>query len=87
MLGGPVAFNVSNGHNIRGLTYTTQGIAQTILGLPIATHGTGAPYSFHTGGAHFVVGDGAVRFISDTISLSAFIGLATPSGGETVAEF
>lgn len=84
VLGGPVPFNHTNGHNIRGLNYTSQGIATTILGLPIATHGTGAPYSFHTGGAQFTLGDGSVRFISDSISLSLFISLATPAGGEVI---
>lgn len=87
VLGGTVSFNYTNGHNIRGLTYTSQGIAQTILGLPIATHGTGAPYAFHTGGAQFALGDGSVRFISNSVDLKTFISLATPSGGETVGEF
>src|SRR5690606_26297144 len=73
VLGGGLAFNSTNGHNLRGLTYTAQGVAQTILGTPIATHGTGAPFSFHPGGAHFVLGDGSVRFISDSISLTLFI--------------
>ncbi len=87
VLGGTIAFNHTNGHNIRGLTYTANGIAQTILGLPIGIHGTGAPYSFHTGGAQFTLGDGSVRFISDSIALSVFVALATPAGGETSANF
>ncbi|MFO0943601.1 MAG: DUF1559 domain-containing protein [Pirellulales bacterium] len=84
VLGGPVPFNTTNGHNIRGLSYTAQGIASTILGTPIATHGTAAPFSFHTGGANFTLGDGSVRFIADTIPISVFIALATPAGGEVV---
>lgn len=88
VLGGTIPFNFTNGHNIRGLNYTPQGIATTILGLPIATHGTGAPFSFHPGGAHFVLGDGSVRLISETIDFRAFIGLATPAGGEVgLADF
>jgi prepilin-type processing-associated H-X9-DG protein len=87
VLGGTTAFNWTNGHNIRGITYTAQGIASTILGTPIATHGTGAPYSFHTGGAHFTMGDGSVQFLSENISFRAFIGLATPAGGEVSTEF
>ena len=88
VLGGPIPFNATNGHNIRGLLYAADGITSTtILGQPIATHGTGAPYSFHTGGAHFLLGDGSVRFISENISFATFIGLATPAGSEVVGEF
>ena len=86
VLGGTISFNTTNGHNLRGLTYTSQGVAATILGLPIATHGTGAPYSFHTGGANFTRGDGSVQFVSDSIDFRSFISLATPNGGETVSE-
>jgi prepilin-type N-terminal cleavage/methylation domain-containing protein len=86
VLGGTIAFNTTNGHNLRGITYTAQGVAQTILGLPIATHGTGAPYSFHTGGANFTRGDGSVQFLSDSIDFRSFISLATVSGGETINE-
>jgi hypothetical protein len=88
VLGGTVAINATNGHNIRGLNYSPSGgIAQAIVGTPIGTHGTGAPYSFHTGGAQFTLGDGSVRFISENISFQLFIALTTPSGGEVVGEF
>lgn len=87
VLGGGLAFNSTNGHNIRGLTYSAQGIAQTILGTPIGIHGTGAPFSLHPGGAQFTLGDGSVRFISDNISLAVFVSLATPAGGEVVGDF
>lgn len=86
VLGGAIAFNTTNGHNLRGITYTAQGVAQAILGLPIATHGTGAPYSFHTGGANFTRGDGSVQFLSDNIDFRSFISLATVNGGETINE-
>jgi prepilin-type N-terminal cleavage/methylation domain-containing protein len=87
VLGGTVAINATNGHNIRGLTYTSAGIAQSIVGTPVGTHGTGSPYSFHTGGAQFTLGDGSVRFISENISFGVFISLATPAGGEVVGEY
>jgi hypothetical protein len=87
VLGGTVAINATNGHNIRGLTYTSAGISSAIVGTPIGTHGTGAPYSFHIGGAQFTLGDGSVRFISENISFSVFIALATPAGGEVIGEF
>lgn len=87
VLGGSIAMNATNGHNIRGQTYTSAGIASSILGLPIGTHGTGSPYSFHTGGAHFTMGDGAVRFVSENVDFRTFIGLCTPAGGEVLGEF
>lgn len=87
VLGGTIAINTTNGHNINGLAYTGTGIASTIVGQTIATHGTGAPYSFHTGGAHFTLGDGSVRFINESIDFATFIALATPNGGEINPEF
>jgi prepilin-type N-terminal cleavage/methylation domain-containing protein len=87
VLGGNIAINATNGHNLQGITYTDAGVATPILGTAPGTHGTGAPYSQHTGGAHFTLGDGAVRFISENISFAVFISLATPAGGEVVGEF
>jgi prepilin-type N-terminal cleavage/methylation domain-containing protein/prepilin-type processing-associated H-X9-DG protein len=40
--------------------------------------------SAHSGGAHFVMCDGAVRFINSLISPSTFQALGTPRGGEVV---
>jgi prepilin-type N-terminal cleavage/methylation domain-containing protein len=41
----------------------------------------------HTGGAHFLIGDGAVRFISGNINPGVFTGLGNRAGGELPAEF
>ena len=43
--------------------------------------------SQHIGGAQFVLGDGAVRFISTNIDLGVYQALATIQGGEVVGEF
>ncbi|MDB5337461.1 MAG: prepilin-type cleavage/methylation protein [Planctomycetaceae bacterium] len=43
--------------------------------------------SHHVGGAHFVMGDGAVRFVSTNIDSGVFAGLATRAGGEIVNGF
>ncbi len=41
--------------------------------------------SVHPGGAQFVVGDGSVRFISETIDYRLYNNLGTRAGGEVVA--
>lgn len=43
--------------------------------------------SFHTGGAHYLLGDGSVRFISENISSTTITNLVTISNGQTVGEF
>jgi len=48
--------------------------------------GEGA-YSFHTGGIHIVLADGAVRFISENLSVVTFADLGTPNGGTVIGEF
>lgn len=70
---------------------------QTTGGLPAlnlpATQGDGfttdtaASRSRHAGGVHILMGDGAVRFVSDSINLVLWRGLATMSGNEIVGDF
>ena len=43
--------------------------------------------SYHTGGAQFVLGDGAVRFVSTNIDLNVYRNLSSRNGGDLVAEF
>jgi prepilin-type N-terminal cleavage/methylation domain-containing protein/prepilin-type processing-associated H-X9-DG protein len=43
--------------------------------------------SRHSGGAHFVMGDGAVRFISESMDLGLYQALGTRNGGEVIDEF
>ena len=40
--------------------------------------------SYHTGGAHFTLGDGSVRFISQNIDMSTYRALSTRNGGEVL---
>ncbi|HET6425583.1 MAG TPA: DUF1559 domain-containing protein [Planctomycetaceae bacterium] len=42
-------------------------------------------HSFHTGGAHFVMGDGAVKFISENVSAFIFASALTAGKGETAS--
>jgi prepilin-type N-terminal cleavage/methylation domain-containing protein len=43
--------------------------------------------SHHVGGAHFLLGDGAVRFIGQNIDLGVYQHLATRAGGDFVSDF
>lgn len=43
--------------------------------------------SRHTGGVHVVLGDGAVRFVSDNINLDTWQSLGSIRDGDTVGEF
>ncbi|HWL07990.1 MAG TPA: DUF1559 domain-containing protein [Planctomicrobium sp.] len=43
--------------------------------------------SFHTGGCHFSLADGSVRFVSENINLDTYRFLAQRTSGEVIAEF
>ncbi len=43
--------------------------------------------SFHVGGAHFVLGDGHTRFVSENIDEGVYRGLGTIAGGERSGDF
>ncbi|QDT24862.1 hypothetical protein Enr10x_01540 [Gimesia panareensis] len=53
-------------------------------GINSTSNGFGSPFK---GGAYFLMGDGAVRFISEDIDPSILKALATPDGGEPVGDF
>jgi prepilin-type N-terminal cleavage/methylation domain-containing protein len=43
--------------------------------------------SYHPGGAQFCLGDGSVRFVSQTINMTIYQALGSRDGGETIANF
>ncbi len=44
-------------------------------------------FSFHTGGAHVLFGDGAVRFMSENMNINLWSNLCSINDGNTVGEF
>lgn len=68
-------------NNNRTSTYTTAPTGQC----PWSVNNCGPneePFSPHTGGVHVVLGDGSVRFLSETLDWRTLLGLLTPNGGE-----
>jgi prepilin-type N-terminal cleavage/methylation domain-containing protein len=55
----------------------------------LVTHFTGffGPRSYHVGGAHALFGDGAVRFLGDSIDAAVHRNLHSCNGGEVVGDF
>ena len=45
------------------------------------------PSSAHTGGVNVLLGDGSVRFVTDTIDLPTWRALGTRNGGEVLGDF
>jgi prepilin-type N-terminal cleavage/methylation domain-containing protein/prepilin-type processing-associated H-X9-DG protein len=71
---GPCAVGCTNGKDV-GNVYP-----DPVFG----TNGTGETYSFHTGGANALFGDGSVHFIRSTVNIVTYAALVTRAGNETV---
>ena len=69
------AINVTNGESVDTATFN---------GATYGKEGTGDPYSFHPGVVNVVMGDGAVRSVSEQVSVRVFAAMVTRGGSEAV---
>ena len=88
-----------NGSGVSGPTYgaTNQKINNNKTGstatggtCPYATNNCGPndePFSLHTGGVHALLGDGSVRFLSDSLDYNTLRRLCNPKDGEPIGDF
>jgi prepilin-type N-terminal cleavage/methylation domain-containing protein/prepilin-type processing-associated H-X9-DG protein len=76
-LPGPCAINCTNGLDF-GTTYPNP-----IFG----GNGTGETYSFHSGGANVLFGDGSVRFLSANINIVTYAALVTRASREVIGNY
>lgn len=77
--GGKYGINTTNGFDLLAN-------ANFPLPAPIGTDGTSEIYSFHTGGANFLFGDGSAKLLSDSLDFKLLGALITRDQGETIAE-
>lgn len=54
---------------------------------PVTAEHVGGFSSHHTGGAHFMLGDGSIRFLSQNIEQATFRRLANRSDGEPISDY
>ena len=73
-----VPFNATNGFDVAGRAYPDA---------YYKTHGTSQAFSFHTGGAHFLFGDGSVHFLGDNLDFGVYVALLTRANGEAKTAF
>jgi type II secretory pathway pseudopilin PulG len=64
-------FNRTNGDDVGGKSYPDA---------TYGTEGTAQPFAFHRGGGNVVLGDGAVKFISDSVDFGILCALVTRNG-------
>lgn len=67
-----VFINRTNGYDVGAETYSGSGYPA-----PWGTEGTSQPYSFHPGGLNVLLGDGAVKFLDETINIGVVAALTT----------
>ncbi|HAH45693.1 DUF1559 domain-containing protein [Gimesia sp.] len=74
----------SNGADSNPPTEMTEYLIAAESNDPINSYGEEAAGSYHTGGAHFVFGDGRVKFLSENIDMGLYRALSTRAKRETL---
>lgn len=78
------SFGKTNGRDVGSESYGPTGYPS------VGTEGSSQPYSFHTGGAYALLGDGSVRFLSENLNIGVVAALVTRDAGTSetiVSEF
>lgn len=77
-------YNLHFATNSRGIV---PNVRQELADLQSGRETVGGPSSFHTGGGHYLLGDGSVRFISQNIDPKTLRNLAHRADGEMLKDF
>ncbi len=73
-------------HNLAGLRNQFP-IDNVVSAAAITAESVGSYSSHHTGGAHFLIGDGAIRFLNENIEQSLLRRLANRSDGQPTEDY
>ena len=74
-------------HNLQGLRVQFPIDSQNPPPTPPGPEHVGGFSSHHSGGAHFAIGDGSVRFVNENISEAVFRRLTNRSDGDPIGDF
>ena len=74
-------------HNLTGLRNQFPPQVAADNSTPVSAEAVGGFSSYHTGGAHFLLGDGATRFLSENIEQSVLRRLANRSDGQPTGSY
>ncbi|HEY4235374.1 MAG TPA: DUF1559 domain-containing protein [Lacipirellulaceae bacterium] len=69
-------FNRTNGLDVGGQSVPYPSAGYT----PWGTEGTSQPFAFHKGGQNVLIGDGSVKFLSDSVDIGIVAALVTRNG-------